>query len=167
MSLFWQVPVSLSEFRQDILNCLSPFCSSRVTVSRPCHLSEFTPRRALFPDLKSLMVELSIITNRFTTPWWSKEHSTETKLERYKRKGSPYQRCWSIYISIPFFCNPSRDFWVCFTLKKKQVTEYLASSGGHQGLTWKGGNSEILVGLPKYLGACYPRARQSFQKGNF
>ena len=46
MSLFRKVPESLPEFRQDI-NRLSPFRSSRVAVSRPCRLSEFTPFRAL------------------------------------------------------------------------------------------------------------------------
>ena len=45
-SLFWKVPISLSEFRQDI-NRLSPFHSSHVAVSRPCHLLEFTHYRAL------------------------------------------------------------------------------------------------------------------------
>ena len=46
MSLFQKVPVSLSEFQQDINN-VSAFRSSPVAVSRPCHLSEFTPHGAL------------------------------------------------------------------------------------------------------------------------
>ena len=46
MSLFWKVPPSLLEFRQDI-NRLLPFRSFRVAVSRPCRLLKFTPYRAL------------------------------------------------------------------------------------------------------------------------